>query len=319
MKKAQPTVLHRGFDDFDELCEVGRGWNLELSKLDATPFHGELFQYIDTNFIFSRANFNCRLQQNGDPPHGLRTFAFSAVPQQQLIWRGRHVTAEDLLVFPRGGELHAINEPGFDMLTLSVDKTLLLFTAERLGFQGLEKTINALEVLRVAPLQMKHLRASLRRVCSEQVANKTGILINLARAIASAVPETKQHDPTRLRLKAIQRAEDYIFAHAGEPPTVMNLCRETGVSKRTLEYAFHEHFGMNPKAYINAIRLNLVHKQLRDASPKSIHVADAANHLGFWHMGQFAADYRKLFGENPSATLGCVIDGLSAGGLHAAT
>jgi hypothetical protein len=22
-------------------------------------------------------------------------------------------------------------------------------------------------------------------------------------------------------------------------------------------------------------------------------------------MGQFAADYRKLFGENPSATLGC--------------
>ncbi|RKX37917.1 MAG: hypothetical protein DRP64_16575 [Verrucomicrobia bacterium] len=62
---------------------------------------------------------------------------------------------------------------------------------------------------------------------------------------------------------------------------------------------------MSPKNYINAMRLNGVHKQLRGAQPGQIRVADAANNWGFWHMGQFAADYRKLFGENPSATLGC--------------
>ena len=32
-------------------------------------------------------------------------------------------------------------------------------------------------------------------------------------------------------------------------------------------------------------------------------VADVANEWGFWHMGGFAADYRKLFGELPSTTL----------------
>ncbi len=62
---------------------------------------------------------------------------------------------------------------------------------------------------------------------------------------------------------------------------------------------------MAPKTYINAVRLNGVHKQLRARQRGQIHVTDAANHWGFWHMGQFAADYRKLFGENPSATLGC--------------
>ena len=33
-------------------------------------------------------------------------------------------------------------------------------------------------------------------------------------------------------------------------------------------------------------------------------VSDVVNDWGFWHMGQFAADYRKLFGELPSETLG---------------
>jgi len=30
-----------------------------------------------------------------------------------------------------------------------------------------------------------------------------------------------------------------------------------------------------------------------------------ANAWGFWHMGQFARDYRRLFGELPSDTLRC--------------
>ena len=32
-------------------------------------------------------------------------------------------------------------------------------------------------------------------------------------------------------------------------------------------------------------------------------IRDIANRYGFWHMGQFAADYKKLFGELPSKTL----------------
>jgi len=33
-------------------------------------------------------------------------------------------------------------------------------------------------------------------------------------------------------------------------------------------------------------------------------VAEIANAWGFWHMGQFARDYRFMFGELPSETLG---------------
>jgi AraC family ethanolamine operon transcriptional activator len=61
-------------------------------------------------------------------------------------------------------------------------------------------------------------------------------------------------------------------------------------------------YGVTPKAYINALRLNAVRKLLK-LSTGNERVVDAANAWGFWHMGKFAADYRKLFGENPSQTL----------------
>jgi len=32
-------------------------------------------------------------------------------------------------------------------------------------------------------------------------------------------------------------------------------------------------------------------------------IADLANEWGFWHMGQFAKDYQRQFGELPRDTL----------------
>ena len=63
--------------------------------------------------------------------------------------------------------------------------------------------------------------------------------------------------------------------------------------------AFREHFGVTPKTYLRAFRLNCVRKDLLVAAPKTP-IADVANRWGFWHIGQFASDYRRQFGELPS-------------------
>ena len=49
--------------------------------------------------------------------------------------------------------------------------------------------------------------------------------------------------------------------------------------------------------------LGEAHRTFRQSNPSIIEINDIAHNLGFWHMGQFAADYRKLFGELPSMTL----------------
>jgi AraC family ethanolamine operon transcriptional activator len=101
----------------------------------------------------------------------------------------------------------------------------------------------------------------------------------------------------------LKQAIAYITEHADVPPTIRDICQNVGVSQKTLEYAFLDHFGVTPKRYLQTYRLNGVRKVLRQADPNSTKIADVANYWGFWHMGQFAKDYRTLFGELPSETL----------------
>ena len=53
-------------------------------------------------------------------------------------------------------------------------------------------------------------------------------------------------------------------------------------------------------SYLHALRLNRARRELRLADSEFSCVSDVANRWNFWHMGLFAADYRRLFGGLPS-------------------
>ena len=299
MNVFNPQIIQQSFSDFDELADAAQGWNLELCKLDAVPFLGEIFQIITPDFILSRAQFNSRVKQSGEPPAGLHTFAIPATESYRTLWRAQPITENDLMIFPAGGELHSFSNPGFDVFTLSVTDHLLEQFVEVRKFKGKE-------VLHCNPVSMNRLRQLLHQI-TQQTERIETLKIVLLHQLAQLMAEASHTKIARTphRIQTILHAERFILTNPGEVSTVNALCTATGVSKRTLEYAFSNHLGICPKTYLNAVRLNAVHRQLRGAQPGEIHVADAANHWGFWHMGQFAADYRKLFGQNPSVTLGC--------------
>lgn len=81
------------------------------------------------------------------------------------------------------------------------------------------------------------------------------------------------------------------------------LCRIARTSERSLHRAFIECFGVPPARFIKLQRLNRVRTALYEAQP-SAKILDFANQWDFWHMSQFARDYRRLFGELPSQTFG---------------
>ena len=126
----------------------------------------------------------------------------------------------------------------------------------------------------------------------------------LVEAIASArAPVLISGLSPRARTRALLRATAFIDAHAGEAPTIRRICKATGASWRTLDYAFKEHFSVTPKEYLQMVRLHGVRRELQLGGGVAL-IADVANRWGFWHMGQFAADYRVKFGELPSVTAG---------------
>jgi len=76
-----------------------------------------------------------------------------------------------------------------------------------------------------------------------------------------------------------------------------------GISRRALQDCFHKTMGCTPKAYLSAFGLNAARRALEQATPEQATVSDIATRYGFWHLSQFAADYRRFFGELPSQTL----------------
>lgn len=127
------------------------------------------------------------------------------------------------------------------------------------------------------------------------------LVAQLITAALGNLPIADRSTPA-VRAKALMGACEYIETHKRDLTTVGDVCAATGASWRTLDRAFKERFSVGPKAYISALRLTYVRNELSNCAPAT-RISDVANEWGFWHMGQFARDYRKLFGELPSATL----------------
>lgn len=101
----------------------------------------------------------------------------------------------------------------------------------------------------------------------------------------------------------IKRTERYIEENAQEPLTIGDLAEHVGVSARSLFAGFRKYRNTTPMQYLKDVRMNRVHQELLRASPETASVTAVAMRWGFSHLGHFAVDYKRSFGESPSATL----------------
>ena len=100
----------------------------------------------------------------------------------------------------------------------------------------------------------------------------------------------------------VRRAIDYIQSHLDHPITVADIVVAAGVPGRTLFKHFEDHRGMSPMRYLREARFEKVREILERADAQNS-VTEIAMSLGFNHMGRFAVEYRRRFGERPSDTL----------------
>ena len=90
--------------------------------------------------------------------------------------------------------------------------------------------------------------------------------------------------------------------HCAEPLTTADVAEAVGVSVRSLQEAFANHLGTTPMAHLRGIRMRRIHAELR-LGGDGVTVTDVALRWGVTHLGRFAQEYRRMFGESPSQTL----------------
>lgn len=103
------------------------------------------------------------------------------------------------------------------------------------------------------------------------------------------------------RAYVVDRAMQYIESAIGDSVSMLDICKVLRVSPRTLHYSFESVLGVSPSRYLQATRLQRVHRDLRTAPP-DVSIQHLATRWGFWHLGRFAEYYRETFGERPSDT-----------------
>ena len=104
-------------------------------------------------------------------------------------------------------------------------------------------------------------------------------------------------------LYRLSRAEEYIRENLKDSITRDQLAEVSGSSIRTLSRAFEKKYGFGPKAFIKKCRLNSAYLELLSSDDEMTTVTKIALDYGFMHIGKFAIEYKKTFGESPSTSL----------------
>ncbi|WP_250520679.1 MULTISPECIES: AraC family transcriptional regulator [unclassified Caballeronia] len=104
----------------------------------------------------------------------------------------------------------------------------------------------------------------------------------------------------------VRRVEEFIRANVQEPLTIECIAEHAGVSASRLFSGFKNYYGMSPMGYVRQLRLERVRQELVTVGGSgSMSVTEIATKWGFAHLGRFSVEYKKHFGESPSASLRC--------------
>jgi len=297
--------------DADALACAQPDWRLEYQQLSAGPFSGRLQHVQLPGLRLVREDSDRALRQRGDLGGGGYGFAMPLASSGPAIFDGQPV-GPDAIMVGRSDALDLCTPTRFSMIAAVVDAELLQRLWERLHGRPPSDWLGGPVVVAAQPAAAEALRAlhlqALAVLCApDSPLREATALVQLRDALLiewiAALP--RQVDASALptlaaRKRLVDRACALMLAQPDEPLSMLEVCRRVGASRRKLNYCFQDVLGSSPVRYLRAVRLNGVRRELRAGGGA---VQDVAVRWGFWHPGQFSADYKRQFGELPSATL----------------
>ncbi|WP_283201406.1 helix-turn-helix domain-containing protein [Rhizobium sp. BT03] len=302
-----------------DACEHGMaisGWQLECLQLSAGRFESHLFQTRFEHVQLIRERTNRALLKRGAGWAGSVVFSLPLAASGNG-WTGGRPIAYPSGLLADGQDLPELVTPvELNLICIALDRQWFALEAEALGHAALAQRLRQREILVIAPSRLHALQALFRdlfREISQRPAVLTfenarreiegAIIEHIVEALAASVSVEPREDTPRKT--TADQARALALADASETLDIGGICRRLSVSRRHLQNCFLSSYGQSATHVLRAIRLNRVRRELRDHARLGtrVSIGDIAARWGFWHWSRFAEDYRKHFGELPSATL----------------
>jgi AraC-like DNA-binding protein len=307
--------------DPEALAAAVRNANFQPCQLSLRPSSSKLARVMCENVCLDFASLGPAMLFSGSMPKDCYTLIF--VTECSKKGRSFNFAVEHndgyMGFFPPGGMLDAYTPEGYANASLTVPSPVFLDAIERLFPEIPDDVLKRGAGMRIAAAEQSRLRGLLSAVMNriddpsapliEDVARKhlekellDTFLMALRCGCGALVPQPGLRVEGRLR--RFRQAREFLSDRLHEPVTLTDLCHELSLSRRGVELLFQDSLGIGPNTFIRHQRLHGVRRALRDAPPVAGVVKESALRWGFWHMGHFAREYRFLFGESPSRTLG---------------
>lgn len=306
--------LIQQFADAGEHAQHLANIKQQYVQIEKGRFDSTLEQFdLDGLYLFSE-HANRRIVQCGEVSAGRIAIGWVSYTCAGPTTRGRELSNYSIGSMRSRSEWTIHMPPEAELIGITMAESEFDTLAERLGagarLQGAKSAMFA-PAGETSPAAMHRLRARVSELRAHaghlscpatRYALRQALLDDVFSAIEEAGP-AKREDLTRLTYNDIvRRCQDYVMRNAGSPVTVLDLCTELRVSRRTLQTCFRHITGQSPADYLRAVRLAEVRKLLRQTAATQMSIASIAARWGFIHLGKFANNYRMLFGELPSQT-----------------
>jgi AraC family transcriptional regulator, ethanolamine operon transcriptional activator len=309
------TVVRIESNDPDEFCALLTDWSTTLMQLHPGAFSGSA-QIIPLGpvLIFS-GRFNIPMMQHDWPPPDCVTLCRPGRESAPLGYHGHEIEDGEVFVGGPHAEAETVNRGVHYPTALCMRRDLLEREADWVAHSAPLTMISGLELRVPGPAWIGSFLDAMEWIIDavtrypETTARRDvrGSLVDslLARVNTLAAADAPMHQDRQMRAHrrlAVERAREYIARHLTDPIRLSDLSRHVHTQARSLEYGFQEVLGVSPMAYVRATRLHRARQLLRTAAVRTRSISEIALDCGFWHLSQFAVDYKVLFGESPSVT-----------------
>ena len=287
------------FSDNDELRETIKGWDLDFKQIDNGDFKFTLKQSANENYNLLLADCNRVLDQKGASPKNMKTFALLSKDSSEVFWLGKDFLPGDLALYPDSQELDAFSKSGFKVFVISLKEEIFENTVETLKISNEDIFSGKHNIFRLNNLNYQLLNDVFNSSLNGYDYNLNSLGKNyFAELLLDVISgnDNKKTDKYNLRLKAINEVREQLHSEPQKNYTIHDLCLLTGVSKRTLQYAFLEFCSVPPLTYIRNYKLNIAYNLIKNTDQN---ISEIAFSLGFKHLGYFSFYFKRVFGQSP--------------------